>query len=541
MKKSSARHEKWLSWCFLGLAFVALVSLYRRLYLGVSLADESFYTALSYRFALGDKPFVDEWFISQTAALLAYPFVAVYQSIAGNAGIMLFSRHLYFMGMCGLAITTGLLLQKRLEKPRAWFCASFILLFIPHGIPNLSYNSLGALFFGLGVLASLFGAQSRRARHFFAAAGACHALAVYAYPPLVCALVVVCLVWITPKQRRWQRLGYYISGGIFAGMAILVLVGAGWDRYENMLKLTSLSASASDHDFGSAKLVELAKDLFVRHWIFWLVLGMAVGFRSHRHYRRNLGWFFLFYVAFVFGFTRASQGGGGVGYFVLFISLGGLFLNWSSDFTRRSMIPLIAAGICMSWASNNGLDAAAVALGLALSFFAASTLRYEPRVPAMLAVLLLFAVQIRFQQSVFGESQNEKLTARMEIGPFKGLYTTPEKRDYLRQLDVHLSHSLGTAKKILFYPHFPAGYLMTELRPVSPVVWETCPSPLLSRCREYFDKHVQTGDIIVRVNRLYHSKEKIVSDIPGSHAFDPILMKASLIWENSDFAVYRWM
>src|ERR1043165_8922516 len=86
------------------ICVAAIAVLCWRMLHGIDLTDEAFYIALPYRFALGDRPFMDELNIAQTAGLLLYPFVKLYVLIVGDTtGIFLFIRVLYIVvfGMVG--------------------------------------------------------------------------------------------------------------------------------------------------------------------------------------------------------------------------------------------------------------------------------------------------------------------------------------------------------------------------------------------------------------------------------------------------------
>jgi hypothetical protein len=68
-----------------GVSLVAIGIVYWRLYCGIDFTDESFYVAVPYRLVLGARPFVDEISVTQqTAAIVAYPFVWVYDRLAGS-------------------------------------------------------------------------------------------------------------------------------------------------------------------------------------------------------------------------------------------------------------------------------------------------------------------------------------------------------------------------------------------------------------------------------------------------------------------------
>src|SRR5207253_156921 len=74
-------------------ALLVLVGMWFRVHYGVDFTDEAFYLVMPLRFVLGDRPFVDELNVAQTAGVVAWPFVGTfYKLTGGTAGIVLAAR-----------------------------------------------------------------------------------------------------------------------------------------------------------------------------------------------------------------------------------------------------------------------------------------------------------------------------------------------------------------------------------------------------------------------------------------------------------------
>src|SRR3990167_1511710 len=88
------------------------------LYFGVTPYDEAFYISMPYRFILGDRPFVDEYNISQTAGFFTLPFIKGYLYLKGSTeGIFLFARYLHFF-CCILLFGLVFLTFKKIVDPQ---------------------------------------------------------------------------------------------------------------------------------------------------------------------------------------------------------------------------------------------------------------------------------------------------------------------------------------------------------------------------------------------------------------------------------------
>ncbi len=307
--------------------------------------------------------------------------------------------------------------------------------------------------------------------------------------------------------------------------------------------LTSLSttwrtAPEGGHHIGLAKVMDLLRDLLVVRWKLWVVLaafGFCLEVPKLGPYR---SWFLIVWIAVVFWFSRGPMGGAGATDFVLFLSLGAVVAGWREPRTWLLLLPLFVAGGCMAWASNNGVSAASTTLGLGLCLYAAAAIESKPRLSHWLAALLIFSSLMRYQRGAHSEDSIQNLHTRLEGGPFKGLITTPEKAAYLAELEAILAKHRSSAKGILFYPHFPAGYLLTDLLPRSPILWAT-PTPVLAECLKYYDTNARAGDLVVRVNRLIYVAGDYHDWKIGTHPFDARLAQHDRLVESENFSVYR--
>jgi hypothetical protein len=93
---------------------LALFFTWRRLFIGVDLQDESYSVLIPWRWALGDRPFLQEQNLQQVQGLLTYPFVKLFGVLRGYdvTGLVLYTRHLYLLLMLGVAVVAFLFLRR---------------------------------------------------------------------------------------------------------------------------------------------------------------------------------------------------------------------------------------------------------------------------------------------------------------------------------------------------------------------------------------------------------------------------------------------
>ena len=96
-----------------GVAAAALLLTWLRLFRGMDLRDESFYILVPWRWALGDKPFVQEQNLAQIPGFVMYPFVKLFAVLRSYdvTGYVLYMRHLYLFMSIGVAIGVSLSLH----------------------------------------------------------------------------------------------------------------------------------------------------------------------------------------------------------------------------------------------------------------------------------------------------------------------------------------------------------------------------------------------------------------------------------------------
>jgi hypothetical protein len=489
----------------IGAFLVAAVALtWWRLFRGADLVDEAFAVLVPWRWALGDRPFVDEQNLSQSAGLLAYPFVRLYAVVRDGdvTGLVLYERHLYLALAVAAAACVFLLAHRSLAASLAGLVAAPVVTVVLFETPQLTANTFGALLLvagaALGAIAVLYGP-----RRYALYAGIAFGLACVAYPTvgLMMPFVGVFLAFsvgeraiailargpslrLAPAEtdpsgrRAWRVLSAWTLGGalVVAPVAALVVALAGVSNLRRCWDYTIALARQLDQLGGAGKAVEVAAGFVGLLFDQWYIVVAAAVSLLVFWIRPGVGrWLLLLAppALWVTATTSPLHAAGAViayaiaaPYLYLFVPAerkpdGARLLVWV-------WAPALLVGAMTAYTSADGFVHSAVGLlpGIvASSLFLAwglAPLRRGGRAPwpavAGLAavVVVTLAFQVQFQ---FGQVGWHELSSRMESGPWRGIAVTSEQRGRLARFAADLAGEARPGDRLLAYPQAAALYL----------------------------------------------------------------------------------
>ncbi len=492
----------------------ALVTTFLRLHYGVDFTDEAFAVALPYRFVLGDKPFVHDWTVTQSVSLLVYPLVFLFHKAhAGIEGIILFTRKIYFLFTLTIAVVSFLALRKYVRWALALLLSTLFIVFVPYQIPNFTYNSLGVGLFTVGIFLALLDFPSRWK---YLACGLLHGLACIAHPMLFIPSFgygIILVSWVRPR-------GLIIWYAV--GIALVPLILASLFQHEALAIFHTLSYTVREMQVtGGYHLTGGLFGVLLQELLYpgWLPLIIVASFFFLPWVSGRgapviaLGWIALVHVV---AFTHLPEIVDGLGkyFYLLYLCLIAPFLLFSLYLRRNEKcflepkkllvlvwLPSFIAGLALSTTSSDGLAKFGVAAlpAVIVSCILIGNILSEVEIAPYFFAALTFATFLHFQRFPHKNGSIETLTATVQSGPFKGLATTPIKEEYLRHLTTDLAAVAKPGSKILFYYQFPAGYLLTNLKPAMPSLWMFCSKASWQECISYYEKSRAPGDIVVRI------------------------------------------
>ncbi|MCD8363484.1 MAG: hypothetical protein LUC98_11125 [Lachnospiraceae bacterium] len=477
MKRESAKYDL----CFLILLIGALMVHLSRIRLGYADIDESFYLTVPYRILQGDSFLVDEWHLSQLLAFLTLPIMKVYLLIFRNTeGIYLAFRYIYLAALAVAASLSYWLLRSR-DKVLAMAASIMIALFVPFGLRTMGYNQVGLLTvwqFGAVMLT-----DTRFFRIRYAMAGVLLAMSVLCNPYMLSLylLYAAACIW---KRKKEDAFGLRALGWVTVGCAVPGVLFLGFLLYrtspaEIMRNLPYLFRDPSH----VAKTLQSFFSPIVKFVVwFWPYFAIfVVGLLASLTFLglRRLLFQLMALLQLVLWVLLCVFKSDGVGKYAIMLPLTLLGLmafllteNKSWDIFCKGWLVGIIYAVCMNLSSNQGIyvicNACAVSSGFSL-FLIKDYLDEEQEwnhrmwwLASLIVLQLLAEVWINMT-TVFWEDDVSSLTALIEQGPQKGIYTTARKKE-IYDINYENLQSLGDldGKYFMCFNYFPCAYLIEE-------------------------------------------------------------------------------
>ncbi len=457
---------------FIGLFVLAELLLIRRSFYGFNTADEMYFIGTSERIFRGERILIDEWNpTQQLCSFLLHPiYCMMREGLGSTEGIVMASRFLYLAFEGLLTVFLYLRLQRR---GFASFGPVFLfLLFAPFGICAMSYNSIE---FGLlTVLLAVLSAKMEHSVPEYLLCGILMAMIVLANPFALAMYVgygALCLFITLRSKRRGQeaegvlRFKNFMLMTLGAGMILVLFVLFVFQRgsLPEMLANIPHIVGDSEHQnnglwyktmryfhlcfksyrflFCGFGLIYLATWLDRRraeHGMVYMLLASVAVAPSLVHY----GFFFehipVNYQMLPLTFWCLEA------YFLTKRKEKRIFYGW--------FLPAFIFTLIVQYATNTGIITISVAYSLCSCvglLFPAGLFRewrenYGARKRSLVrgfGVLLGAVICLQFLGTFYlrmnyawGDDKMDRLTRKMERGPLKGVYTTPETAQWYGEI-----------------------------------------------------------------------------------------------------------
>lgn len=510
----SRKKEKWV---VLVTGAVLLFIFIYRLFFGVELTDETFYAGIANRIYLGNVPLYDMWEQAQTSSLVIYPFLFLFRKITGSIdGIQLFVRLLY-LGFAILSSIPFYLVIKKIGRGIAGIAPLFALLFVcyaPFSIYSVSYNTLlnAAMMACCSLVYLAFESERNRKKLLFGA-GAIIAFGAFVYPTciLFCALLggyLFIIYWRRSDiKQSFHIVKWFVFGG---GCTCFLILGLLTVFVTPTAMLHGIQGILSDPAYAIGGGKSLLMNLFNKIWellvyVFisfrmWIVVAVfvLVCFLKRKYPRIKYIMIVMPCVIFVLVcIPTLFQGNGGLSLTGFAESIFCLmpFIYFLSDKTRTVCkkiiisfwIPalLVFCNVALSSAGEvvqTGHSLITGAMGVVVIYVLVinevSRARDEKKqvigrnVASYLSICCFICIFIgAFYLYTYRDARPWNAPVRMESGPYKGLYTTAERKKELYHVETMLKEIEEKEKSILILHKAVWWYGYLDMKPATATIW----------------------------------------------------------------------
>lgn len=476
-------------------ALLTLALTWYRLFQGLDLQNESGSLVVPWRWALGDRPFVDEQDLAQIPSLLVYPFVKLFAVLRDYdvTGLVLYGRHLYLLIALGVAVATLVVLRRLVRWELALPIAALCVAYLARDTPQVTSDTMGAALLTLGSILGLHAVIEPSARAWALASGAVLGLAVFAYPTLLFVVPFYAVFLAFAFGRRavamiaqgafahppdpqgrptghtaWRALSAWALGGALTLVPIsLVILGFGADNLVLCWHYTLDMGRNLGQLGGAAKAYEIVAGLWSFVWSRpYLVAAAVLIYAAYRRWP-TLGRSLLAGIPVALWLAGQRPDLGTAGFVLICAALAPYFFLFLPRERRPDgarvliwiWLPSLFAGGMAAYTSSLGYIHASMGLFpavLASALFLAWALEAGPnrfaRLPwlalAVLVAVLGVAVSFQFRQHASFVPQAKTC---FTDGPWWGIRVPDAEYAYVTRLGADLAAQERAGDKLLVF------------------------------------------------------------------------------------------
>lgn len=539
------------------LFFLSVFFVVYRLFLGVDFSDDAYLISSCARYLSGGLPFIDEYNMHQTASFLIYPFIKFHYLLFGFDGILLYTRFVgvFLASFCALFV--AYFLRNILPSYGIFFISLFILCARPQHDPSCSYNFM-VTFLSTITFFGFYRAIYDNSKIIFCISMFFLGLCCISYPTTIIIVPYFLFLGkdIFPLKKyifilfSFSILFLSIAGYCFVNFSSIIYSYLDYVSFYHAYAFGDMYLHGNNSNnllkIKFLRIFEGSKDKWTLLYLF-LILGSFFLFFFTKIKKEKI--FFplsisaLLCISAIYSFRHvSSQNLHFISYIAWLAPVYFLFL----DKEKKNLyllsivwVPSFIMAFILSFTSAGG------AQNLSLGFYPASIITFIYYFQACsnkrkiwffpLYGIIFYLIYLQYVV-IYRDENFLQLKVQIQEGPYKALFTTLEKKNFIdevkKQLTV-LETQNGKSKSILFAYSFSGGYLMSNLIPSTPSIWLLPPIP-----NEFYKSYFNT------YNRKNPDFIFIMKRIPyGTEWYEPFGAKTmpivSFLQENKYHKIYE--
>lgn len=492
---------------FLILLFCALFI--NRLFYTIDTSDEAFYCTTGYRLIKGNFPFGDMWEPNAGTSFIMAPFLYLRSFfVSDGEGIVLYLRISYFVLSFLPAFAIYKYAKLTIDKGYALLLGLFFLFYAPFQLVNFSYNNLAITFTTLSLCMLFMGMRTQNKLYYYLS-GVNISLAILSYPTIIYLGLFLFLVVLLSGQfihKSFFSCQYYILGGLSVGIPVILYLSYNIGMRNVFINLSIISSIDNAHIFSFNYVLQKLYEALIyfktlvsqngRIFIgYWLVMLIAI----FNNKLNNIAKYFIVFYPIICCYCNVNFISNQPRYvanrvmmfYVFSIMLSAIFsLLLSKDKIRMirknafewciSLLLYFILAVSSGGGARNAASGLVFASVLSIKIFIEviddklaeiSTFKFK-KIEIYLLLLFIVGCEIfTFYKAPYSDSKIPCLTAKVESGIFKGIYTYAERKQHIEDLGNVIKSLEDKGETILVLYHSCYAYLMVDMVPKAPSSW----------------------------------------------------------------------
>ncbi|MBO4458970.1 MAG: hypothetical protein J5802_14785 [Butyrivibrio sp.] len=508
---------------FLGCMLSAGLMVYR-LFFGTEFTDEAYTVSDVLAVMHGNIPYTDDTVIAAGQVFVPLFLYRIYEIIIPSLeGIFLFSRITFTLfRFCVIVIICRYLIDKIERKWRLLIVG--ILIVYSGTIPNWGYNGTSMVLVLLTefLLYYVLHKANKGISLYFGIAmcGFISGLTVFTHPAYATMVIANVIIIFIVSNNRMKCVLFYCVGGIVNIVVCIVpiIIKSGIGRF--IYGLESCFITAPDN-FIKTTVIDRTKEVIaigIQWWGLILVLSTVLFYLATRYMRidehklsKREYWLLSVSVSVLvcsvlavykgFDFSQVA----GVLCVMAFLLLiptyeGAGSLAW---FFGIYNIMFIVVLIISSQTGNRFYYCIPMVIPILIDLFKTEH-RLFHEIGAVLAILLIVLIGRYDFKYIYRDDSFRNLTARVESGVYKGIYTTPDRANDVVELEKYINDNISSDEVVSFRDNAPVAYLMRNKNICDVRTWDImqysygCNDPTLMY--RYYKNKKQIPDVIAYID-----------------------------------------
>lgn len=508
---------------FYSAAFVLFVL---RSFYSVELTDEIHGIASIYNIYQGKVPFMTSWDY-HTGWCLLTPLFWIYQKFVPDLeGIVLYFRLLYIVFVIAYMVMIHLLLKKKWKDQRVWYVTLPACFYVSASMFTINYNSFVVYNFILAAVLLYTSVPDKKEHFRYLMLGIILGACCITYPTAAFFAVFLAGEVIAANRKGiWKsKVCWYILGGLVTAAAFWVWIFSKGSAALFLEAVRGMFSSPHEQSKGTIDLAFLYDVFYIplkyyfRRMFSFVILGYGMllitfwslclkGIISREFFERMAFDAFLVFLCCNAYLHRDSYS-----YVVTGAAIGGFLfvLFMRAELLKKYLIFelfFLAYIITYAFTSDNrsiltAVSAAGPILYFDLSVCAGIGMEEKKRTAGIvLSALLTLSSLLNLYCCIYRDHPVRELTARVEYGIYRGLYTTPERKRLVEELERELGENICQDETVCAVTRAPSVYMMSKAKICAPQTWDaqflargyTSAEPLLS----YFRAIGEIPDVLV--------------------------------------------